>query len=77
LPVRVRQANLAPQLRDATATRPTEQSAAAPEMPGGHAPTAEPSPEAARSFMSALQRGWERGRSAAEQLTDEPDDKQS
>ena len=76
LPVRVRQASLAPQLRDPTATQPTEQYAAAPEMPGGQPVTAGPSPEAARSFMSALQRGWERGRSAAEDLTDEPDDKQ-
>jgi hypothetical protein len=53
LPVRVRQASLAPQLRDAgppAGGDPAEQAA------GG------PSPEAARSTMTALQRGWERGR---------------
>jgi hypothetical protein len=53
LPVRVRQASLAPQLRDAgppASGDPAEQAA------GG------PSPEAARSTMTALQRGWERGR---------------
>jgi signal transduction histidine kinase len=53
LPVRVRQASLAPQLRDrgALATDPDEPAA-----------NAAPSPEAARSTMTALQRGWERGR---------------
>jgi signal transduction histidine kinase len=52
LPVRVRQASLAPQLRDsnALAADASEQVASAP------------SPEAARSTMTALQRGWERGR---------------
>jgi signal transduction histidine kinase len=54
LPVRVRQASLAPQLRDAdrfaASGDPAEKSADAP------------SPEAARSTMTALQRGWERGR---------------
>jgi signal transduction histidine kinase len=51
LPVRVRQASLAPQLRDgARLADPAE------KAPGG------PSPEAARSTMTALQRGWERGR---------------
>jgi signal transduction histidine kinase len=57
LPVRVRQASLAPQLRD---------SRAAPVPPP--APAAEPesgSPEAARSTMSALQRGWQLGRAQA------------
>ncbi len=50
LPVRVRQASLAPQLRG----RGTAATAARP--PG-------PSPEAVRNTFSALQRGWERGRS--------------
>ena len=77
LPVRVRQANLAPQLRETMSAPQAEQYVAAPEMPAEQALTAEPSPEAARSFMSALQRGWERGRSMAEQMTDEPDDEQS
>jgi hypothetical protein len=53
LPVRVRQASLAPQLRDGgrfASPDPAEEAADAP------------SPEAARSTMTALQRGWERGR---------------
>jgi signal transduction histidine kinase len=54
LPVRVRQASLAPQLRDSSRLAPAESS-------GETAPDA-PSPEAARSTMTALQRGWERGR---------------
>jgi hypothetical protein len=53
LPVRVRQANLAPQLRQ----QPTMVPAEADE------PAAGPSPEAARSTMAALQLGWQRGRS--------------
>ena len=56
LPVRVRQANLAPQLRTAT----TPMAAAADE------PAAGPSPEAARNTMAALQLGWQRGRSMTE-----------
>ncbi len=86
LPVRVRQANLAPQLRETTTpTSPftPEQASryvAAPEMPASpaisHAPAGEPSPEAARSTMAALQRGWERGRSVAEQMSDKPDGEQ-
>ncbi len=56
LPVRVRQASLAPQLRDQDATGP-----GAFEAPPVSA-------EAARSSLSALQRGWELGRSE----TDEP-----
>jgi signal transduction histidine kinase len=61
LPRRVRQASLAPQLRDNTAD----------PMP---APVVDdvivPSPEEARSTMSAIQHGWERGRS----VFDGPDD---
>jgi hypothetical protein len=53
LPVRVRQANLAPQLRTPT----TPMAAAADE------PAAGPSPEAARNTMAAIQLGWQRGRS--------------
>jgi signal transduction histidine kinase len=52
LPVRVRQASLAPQLRDQDGTDTT----AAVEAPPVSA-------EAARSTLSALQRGWELGRS--------------
>jgi hypothetical protein len=54
LPVRVRQASLAPQLRDGGA-RPGDADA----DPGA------PSPEEVRSTMTALQRGWERGRNVS------------
>jgi anti-sigma regulatory factor (Ser/Thr protein kinase) len=56
LPVRVRQANLAPQLRT-----PTTPMAAAADKPA-----AGPSPEAARNTMASLQLGWQRGRSITE-----------
>jgi len=61
LPVRVRQASLAPQLRDSG--------------PGGDGDRAasSPSPEAARSVMTALQRGWERGRYVSGSVTPPPD----
>ncbi|MGO9078830.1 MAG: nitrate- and nitrite sensing domain-containing protein [Streptosporangiaceae bacterium] len=49
LPARVRQASLAPQLRESGRA-------------GSGATAKAPSPEAARSTMAALQRGWERGR---------------
>jgi hypothetical protein len=52
LPVRVRQASMAPQLRDGS-SRPADADESVPSAP---------SPEAARSTMTALQRGWERGR---------------
>jgi signal transduction histidine kinase len=55
LPVRVRQASLAPQLRD---SRPPEDSPPAREP-------RQASPEAARNTMAALQRGWALGRSGA------------
>jgi anti-sigma regulatory factor (Ser/Thr protein kinase) len=61
LPVRVRQASLAPQLRDQEAAY------------GGAAFEAPASADAARSTMSALQRGWERGRSATEGPSDSSD----
>jgi signal transduction histidine kinase len=55
LPRRIRQANLAPQLRkDGPALTSGEPS-----------PFDEPTPEAARRTMMALQQGWERGRSSA------------
>jgi signal transduction histidine kinase len=56
LPVRVRQASLAPQLRD---SRPTMSPA-----PTGDGTTT--SPESARSTMNALQRGWRLGRAEAD-----------
>jgi len=54
LPVRVRQASLAPQLRE-------------PNGPGGGTfeASAPASADALRSTMSAMQRGWEKGRSVA------------
>ncbi len=55
LPVRVRQASLAPQLR--TAARPAE------AEPEAEPPLAEPTPETARNTAAALQRGWQLGRS--------------
>jgi signal transduction histidine kinase len=61
MPVRVRQASLAPQLRAGSGPRP-----AAPAPPAAGAPAR--SPEQARNLMAALQRGWEHGR------TDDLDD---
>jgi hypothetical protein len=55
LPTRVRQASLAPQLREPTR----------PDLAPGRG-SGLPSPEAARNTMAALQRGWELGRSAAD-----------
>ena len=55
LPTRVRQASLAPQLRD-----PARTDARASRESGL------PSAEAARNTMAALQRGWARGRSVAD-----------
>jgi signal transduction histidine kinase len=64
LPVRVRQASLAPQLRDTTRRDDTS----LPSEPR------QASPEAARNTMAAMQRGWERGRAGT---TDAPDDTDS
>ncbi|MGR8011731.1 nitrate- and nitrite sensing domain-containing protein [Streptomyces hypolithicus] len=65
LPRRVRQASLAPQLREA---------AAGPTAPAEHAPATEQDAvreaEQARSRMASLQRGWQRGR--RENAGDEP-----
>lgn len=61
LPVRVRQASLAPQLRDTT----RRDDSPLPSEPR------QASPEAARNTMAAMQRGWERGRAGS---TDSPDD---
>jgi signal transduction histidine kinase len=69
LPRRVRQASLAPQLRDSP-PRPgpsadvgmlSEPSPA--EWPQPERPSPDRSPEETRATMSAIQRGWERGRS--------------
>jgi signal transduction histidine kinase len=64
LPVRVRQANLAPQLRRADTADP----AAIEDEPASL-----PSPEAARSTMAALQLGWRRGRSVSASGDDTPE----
>ena len=58
LPRRVRQANLAPQLRDSPPPRRT--TVASTGLSGG---SPGPSPAEIRQTMSALQRGWQEGRS--------------
>jgi signal transduction histidine kinase len=63
LPVRVRQASLAPQLRD-TGPNGADADESTPSAP---------SPEIARSTMTALQRGWERGRYVTGTVTPPPD----
>ncbi len=67
LPLRVRQANLAPQLRRQAAEEPAEPTP--PDEP------AKRSPEETLSMMSAFQDGWLRGRTdAIDELADEPAD---
>jgi hypothetical protein len=56
LPRRVRQASIAPQLRD---NPPQRRTLAAPSPAPGSGPT----PAEIRQTMSALQRGWQEGRS--------------
>ena len=68
LPRRVRQASLVPQLR-AAADRAPSASAAGPAADQG----GERSPEEARSTVTAIQRGWERGRSLFEAPARVPD----
>jgi signal transduction histidine kinase len=64
LPRRVRQANLAPQLRDSQVRPPSHPDVAIQTTR---------SPEETRVTMSAIQRGWERGRSVFDASgTDEP-----
>ena len=69
LPRRVRQASLAPQLREASAhsTPAADSDVAAAAQALGR------SPEEARSTITAIQRGWERGRSIFEASTKSPD----
>jgi signal transduction histidine kinase len=84
LPRRVKQASLAPQLRDNPPPRRTTLASsgpyggvpgpvASPGVPGSPA-SAGPSPAEIRQTMSALQRGWQEGRSRrlAEQASGEP-----
>ncbi|MEV0752613.1 nitrate- and nitrite sensing domain-containing protein [Streptosporangium sp. NPDC050280] len=56
LPMRVRQANLAPQLRQTRSPEPCDTTARTPEE--------------LSHLMSSMQRGWQQGRSHAEQETD-------
>jgi hypothetical protein len=86
LPRRVKQANLAPQLRDDPPPRRTTLASsgppgfagssgpAGPGGPGGPSGPSGPSPAEIRQTMSALQRGWQEGRSRrlAEQAAGEP-----
>ncbi|WP_066955999.1 sensor histidine kinase [Streptomyces lushanensis] len=55
LPRRIRQASLAPQLRDVTPHRSSDQASAAPH-------DTERDADEVRSRMASLQRGWQRGR---------------
>jgi hypothetical protein len=61
LPRRVRQASIAPQLRGDPATR--QRPAPAANDTGGAGQPSGPSPDEIRATMSALQRGWQEGRS--------------
>jgi hypothetical protein len=65
LPRRVRQANLAPQLRAGTADEPGDDQARRPRS--RRAPRPQRTPEQNQATMSAFQRGFTRGRA------DEPD----
>jgi hypothetical protein len=60
LPRRVRQANIVPQLRDNPPRRRTSAASASASAP---APASGPTPAEIRQTMSALQRGWQEGRS--------------
>jgi hypothetical protein len=84
LPVRVRQASLAPQLRSTPAATAAEgpatagavagsgpaETKSAPAEASGTGSPAPPTPEAARNTVSALQRGWQLGRSEGETAAD-------
>jgi signal transduction histidine kinase len=78
LPRRVRQASLAPQLRDNPPPRRTTLASSGPPgsapRPAGHTGPSGPSPAEIRQTMSALQRGWQEGRSRrlAERAAGEP-----
>jgi signal transduction histidine kinase len=98
LPIRVRQASLAPQLRDTPAeattepeaveggfTLPRRRTSAADFVAPAAARITEPgpaTPEAARNVVSALQRGWQLGRTEpvepmVEEIRDETDENQA
>lgn len=66
LPIRTRQASLPDYLRHPPTRRPTARPAGPQATPGvaehEDAPYPDPSPDDVRSAMTAMQRGWERGR---------------
>jgi len=64
LPRRVRQASLAPQLRSSTAESPAETTG------GGVPPAASASLSDMRTTLSAMQRGWQQGRSQGQRDTE-------
>jgi hypothetical protein len=61
LPRRVRQASLAPQLRSSTGGT---------DGPAGVPQAAAPSPTDVRNTLSAMQRGWQQGRTQSQQETE-------
>jgi hypothetical protein len=63
LPRRVRQANLAPQLRASTAATGSQAATAVP-------PASAASLTDMRNTLSAMQRGWQQGRSQTQQDTE-------
>jgi signal transduction histidine kinase len=65
LPRRVRQANMAPQLRDTA--HPSLARDAAPDHAATHRAPEPPSPDRTRALFTSLQQGWQRGRSQADQ----------
>jgi signal transduction histidine kinase len=65
LPVRVRQASLAPQLRDSASGSRAAASTVAPVIEPHPEAAAADSPEAIRDTVNALQRGWRLGRAEA------------
>ena len=70
LPRRVRQASIAPQLRGDPATRQRPTPAA--NDTGGAGQPSGPSPDEIRATMSALQRGWQEGRSQRAAASEPP-----
>jgi hypothetical protein len=73
LPVRVRQASIAPELRERGPVSETPDPASrAGNLPAASGDSSPPPAESFRSTMSAMQQGWERGRSVATDLPAAP-----
>jgi hypothetical protein len=70
LPRRVRQASIAPQLRGDPTAR--QRPAPATNETGGAGQPSGPSPDEVRATMSALQRGWQEGRSQRAAASEPP-----